>query len=75
MNIDANNPCKNLLNMYKLVLISVLAKKLQHCANIDSPLNPIKKLEKVTFIIIEEEATLEVLLQPIVISNNPLIKA
>ena len=46
MKIAANNPCKNLLSMYKLVLISVLAKKLQHCARIDSPLKPIKKLDK-----------------------------
>ena len=43
--------------MYKLVLISVLAKKLQHCARIDSPLKPIKKLDKEAFIDKDAEAT------------------
>ena len=49
--------------------------KLEHWANIDKPLNPIKKLAKVAFINCDTELTLAILLHPIVISNKPLIKA
>lgn len=58
-----------------LVLMSVLAIKLQHWANIDKPLKPIMKLHKLALIASGMYVILAMLLQPMVISNNPLIKA
>ena len=58
-----------------LVLISVFAIKLQHWARIDKPLKPIMKLHKLALTASERQETLVMLLQPIVISNKPLIKA
>ena len=58
-----------------LVLISVLAIKLQHWANMDKPLKPIIKLHILALITSETPVIFVILLQPIVISNNPLIKA
>ena len=58
-----------------LVLISVLAIKLQHWANMDKPLKPIIKLHRLALITSETPVIFVILLQPIVISNNPLIKA
>ena len=73
--INANTPCKNLENIYVLILISVWAKKLEHWANIDKPLKAIIKLHKEILIISGMFVILETWLQPIVISNSPLIKA
>ena len=53
----------------------MFAKKLQHCASIEIPLNPIKKLASDTFITSLDEVILDNLLHPIVISKIPLIKA
>ena len=75
VNILAKVPCKNLLNIYRKIFISVLAKKSQHWAKIDKPLNPIKKLANVALRTSGVEITLAILLQPIVISNKPLINA
>ena len=61
--------------MYKPTFISVLAKKLQHWANIDKPLKPIKKLAKVALRTSGVDIIAAILLQPIVISNKPLMKA
>lgn len=68
-------PCKNLENMYNFTFISVFAIKLEHCAKIDNPLNAIKKLQSEAKVLNEREFSLLKLLQPIVISNKPLIKA
>lgn len=74
MKTDANNPCKNLEIIYVPVFISVWAKKLQHWANIERPLNAIMKLHNEARIISGILDTLDIWLHPIVISNKPLIK-
>ena len=75
VNILDNKPCKNLLKIYDFVLISVLAIKLQHWANIDNPQNPIKKLDRDALKTSEADNTDDILSHPIVISNKPLINA